>query len=225
MNATKLIGSVIAVVLASSFALPSASADIMTYNGIALGETVRMHAPGINLLTSAGQVCVEYQDMTFAGYTVEIDQDPATCEVTRVPVDVLKNADLVSYLYETYHPTADTSVKAAALQVAVWEVLFESDKNKIDAGSGKFLISENNTVRKMANDMLSTLPSNYQPSYPQYVLASPVNQDILVGSSVGRASGGGASGGGAAVPEPTGLAMLGLGGVLMLIRRRRLAAC
>ena len=209
MNTMRTISPIVAL-LVSSFAFSTASATTMTYDGMGLSSVVRVHASGVNVLTDAGQMRIGYEGQNYLGYCVEIYQDAGTADVTELPVSSLQNGDMVAYLYETYHAGADTGLKAAALQVAIWEVINESAKNAFNAGSGKFHISQNSDVRKLANEWLSTLPNSYQLPSSALVLHSPTNQDVLIGS-------------GRQVPEPACLAVLALGGMVMMARRKHFA--
>jgi hypothetical protein len=119
----------------------------------------------------------------------------------------LQNGWMMAYLFDTYSQEVDSKTDAAALQVALWEVLAETDE-QFDVGAGYFSISGNNTVTNAANALLADLPASYWPETQPTVLTSPSHQDILIGQ-YGN------------VPEPASLATLGAAGVGLLIRRRR----
>jgi len=130
--------------------------------------------------------------------------------VTETPVSSLRNGYAVAYLYETYANAVSSSTQAAALQVAIWEVLNETSSS-FDVSAGYFSISKNNQVARAATDMLSGLPGQYAPQTVLMVLASPCKQDLLIGTDV-------------PVPEPMSAAIFTVLGLPLLRRRaKRLA--
>ena len=208
--------TILAVVLSLCLTTSIASADMMTFAGTILTESVKFHSHGLladNLTVQAGLLGVEYQDRQFGAFCVDADQYAGTTSVTEQNVDVLHNGSLVAYLYETYIGSATTARQAAALGVALWEVLYESDGNAFNASSGNFYITNNSDVAAAANVMLTGMPADYQSVMNLTVLHSASKQDMLIGGPT-------------AVPEPATVAMLLLGAPLVLkaSRRRRLAA-
>ncbi len=210
--------AILAAVLSLSLTTSIASADMMTmtYTGTLLTQSVQFHCTGLladNMTVYAGLYGIEYQDRQFGAFCVDADQYAGTSSVTEQDVDVLRNSSLVAYLYETYIGSATTSKLAAALGVALWEVLYESDGNSFDAGSGKFYITNNSDVLAAANAMLAGMPTNYHSVMDLTVLHSAGTQDMLIGGLN-------------AVPEPATFALLLVGIPLMLkaSRRHRLAA-
>lgn len=205
-----------AVVLSLCLTASIASADMMTFTGMVLTESVKFHCHGLqadNMTVQAGLYGINYQNRAFNAYCVDADQYAGTSSVTEQNVDVLRNGSYVAYLYETYIGSATTAKQAAALGVAIWEVLYENNGTVFNASSGKFHITNNSDVAAAANVMLTGMPANYQPVMDLTVLQSACKQDMLIGGLN-------------AVPEPTTIAMLLLGAPMMLkaSRRRRLAA-
>ena len=205
-----------AVVLSLCLTASIASADMMTFTGTVLTESVEFHCQGLladGMTVHAGLYGIEYKDRDYNAFCVDADHYAGTSSVIEQDVDVLHNGDLVAYLYERYIASATTSEAAAALGVALWEVLYERDSNAFNASSGKFYITNNSGVLAAANVMLDDMPANYQPVMDLTVLHSACKQDMLIGGLT-------------AVPEPTTLALILLGAPLMLnaSRRRRLVA-
>ena len=208
--------TVLAVVLSISLTTSIASADMMTFTGTVLTESVKFHCSGLladGLTVYAGLYGIEYQDRQFGAFCVDADQYAGSSSVTEQDVDVLHNGWLVAYLYETYIGSATTTTLAAALGVAIWEVLYERDGSAFNASSGKFYITNNSNVLAAANAMLAGMPSSYQSVMDLTVLHSACKQDMLIGGLT-------------EVPEPTTIALLMFGAPLMLraSSRRRLAA-
>jgi len=192
-------------------AVPAASADVMTYEGLGLVSTVKLHAAGLlgdGKTVLAGQYRFTYQGETLNAFCVDIDHYAGTTEATEQPIDFLRNSQQVAYLYETFVPTIQDGTDAAAVGVAIWEVLYEEEQNDFDAGSGYLYITLNAPVLAAANDMLAGMPDSYQPVTDLVVLHSPCKQDMLIGS-LGE------------VPEPATIAFFALAAPWALLRRPR----
>ena len=201
---TSIFKSAIVVAMVLSCTVCVVSADIMTYNGMGLKAAVRLHAPGVNVHTYAGQMLVEYGGEDYIGYCVDIYHYAGTMEATELTLSSLNNGDLVAFLFETYADGVSTGLEAAALLVAIWEVINESDANAFNAQIDEFYITDNTNVLNAANVLLASLPTNYTPTKDFMVLHNDGKQDMLI-----------------MVPEPGTMALLCLGGVYSLIRRRR----
>ncbi|NLW86440.1 MAG: hypothetical protein GXY38_06165 [Planctomycetes bacterium] len=107
-----------------------ASACFMTYEGMDYKATVTVYAPGSAIsgrTVYAGRHLIEYQDADLTAWCVDIDHWSGSSEVTeRDAVSFLRNGQLVAYLFETFSPTIDSNYSAAALGVAIWEVINET---------------------------------------------------------------------------------------------------
>lgn len=181
-------------------------ADTMTYNGLGLSQQVQIHSPGYltdGATVNAGQLLIGYDGHSYKGYCVDLDHyvtSPQT--VTAVSVLSLNRGDKVAYLFETYGPTIATNVEAAALQSAIWEVIFET-ASTLNVTTGAFSITDGSGVYAQANTWLATLPAGpYVPSPDTIVLDAVDGQDVLI-------------------PEPTSMALLAIGACSVLLNRRR----
>lgn len=200
----------LAAALAALLAASPASADLVVYQGQGLKDSVHIHAPAVNIQTNAGQMLFAYQGRDYTSYCVDIYQTVGNMFATALPIDTLNNGEKVAYLFETFAGLVDTNTKAAALQVAIWEVVFESDPVPWDAGAGAFHIAGNPAALSQAGAYLATVPDLYCPQTEFFVLHSPCKQDLLLPT-------------GEPVPEPATLAILLLGGAALACRRRRTA--
>jgi hypothetical protein len=201
MKTSKL--TVVVVFCALAAWINNAGASYMTYEGLGLKSNVKLHAAGTladGLTIPAGQLKVRLEGTEYLGYCVDLNQYAGSGDVTVLGLDSLRNGDLVGYLYDTYAQDVDTGLEAAALGVAIWEVLYETS-GAFNAGDGYLWISNNADVLAQANVLLEALPDHFIADDYIRVLNSPRVQDVVV-------------------PEPTTIAVLGLGGAGFLLRRK-----
>lgn len=199
-----------AVVLA--LVLP-AGADYIRYEGMGLSLQVLLDADGTyadGRQVRAGVMEMEFNGTPITGYCVDIDQAADSGPVTVVQPDYLTNGVLAAYLFDTYAASVQTNTQAAALQTAIWEVLFETG-DTLDAAHGYFRVKYNSPVTDAANEMLATLPEDYTPLASTVILASPWHQDVITRQPP------------SGVPEAGTLMLLAAGGpaAVRLGRRRR----
>jgi len=203
---------ILVVVLSLSAFAPAARADMMTFTGAALTEWVKVKCDGLladGMTVQAGSYGVVYQDRGFDAFCVDADHYAGSAYVSEVSIDTLSNSMQVAYLYETFVGSATDSETAAALGVALWEVLYETD-DEFDVSTGEFRICRNDDVAAAANVMLTGMPDEYVPAMDLTVLHSRCRQDMLIGGLH-------------AIPEPTTMALVLTGAGLMLARRRQAA--
>lgn len=163
---------------------------------------------GVNKTVTGTPYNVKIDGTPIVGYCVDLDHQAAVNQT--YPANALSAIGTygsmggkLGYIYNTYHTPATDLDHQIALQVALWEVRYDSTFN-LDAGIFK-QISLNATVKGYAQAILNDLTAN--PSFSQeaiiYRATDGQKQDII-----------------GPVPEPASLAALGIGAAALLRRRR-----
>ena len=163
----------------------------------------RIDSPGPNIDDTIAQ--------HFTSYCVEINDgigssgSPHVYEVlTPAQAGYSAQQDLLfGRLWASFQPLVNSKTTSAAFQLAIWEIAIDGDGN---ITAGDFQAFSPNAAVTLAESWLSEITSvNYVGGYvPMRVLFSETKQDQIT-----------------AVPSPGSLALLALGGMLAVGRRRR----
>lgn len=192
--------------IVSAVVATAVQASPVTFNGMGLNQTVDYKLSGVDKSSRAGQILINFQSQNLTAYCVDLNHTvKSSWDATPASPDFINGGRAAAFLYDTYAASVDSSLKAAALQVAIWEVVtdFGGSLNLL-AGNFKLLDSEN--VRNLANLYLGSLPGdvgNYQSS--SYIVKSgsdPRSQHLIV-------------------PEPATLGVVMVAMIMMAADRRR----
>lgn len=208
----------------------SASAETIDFRGSGHSAAVSITVMnGASTLFSgsvmAGELNWSWLDGTPPGFTTDfysycIDatqylRDPQY--VTVRTMDAFANGSAnagakVSWLFNTYASTirdSGTNTQAAALQIAIWEALYDTSQN---LGDGSFRIGTTGAIRTQAETYLTALYSNnYLGSTATWLDVDGGNSNPIYRGQDQITHG---------VPEPSTLLLMGVAG-LALARRRR----
>jgi hypothetical protein len=200
------------VILVLLAVLPGiAAADAVTWDGFGEKSKVRFHYPSSPFDGSkvyAGQLSLEYHDQELLGYCIAPDKSAHSFNATEISPLSLQNGLQVAWLFENYGPSVHDGTSAAALQVAIWELVGEDSSNPWDVTGGLLWIDKNDDVSDAAEALLDSLAgvdfSGYTPQATTVVL-DPDNASYQ----------------GMMIPEPATVGVLVLGGLGVIVRRRR----
>jgi MYXO-CTERM domain-containing protein len=221
MNDSTSAWGIAALVFALLVAPAICPAEWMTYEGQGHRREATLFHPDLpsgGIHVSAGEFFFTYKGEEITTYCADILQWVGSADVAEQNVNTLNNGprndgEMAAFLYLNYADTVATDDQAAALQMAIWEVVSESDANPYDVLAGDLRVSARSAAVDLANTMLGDLPDHFAVPSCVKVLQTDLHQDMLSCEP----------GTGTDVPEPAALSVLGLGGLVLLRKRRRTA--
>ena len=200
-----LAGAVVALTLG----MVRANAYTLTYNGLNYGQSVSISYGTTSTSVFAGQINMSFTGgtpsgyaTTFNAYCVELEnylQSPMEVAL-RSSDDLTRNSispnsgKKASWLFNTYAGGVNSNTTGAALQIAIWEALYDSST---DLSGGYFkLLTNDSTLTSQVNTYLNALQTNYSATTATWFQATnPASSQDLIGAASTTPSG-------SAVPEP-----------------------
>lgn len=153
-------------------------------------------------------------DGHFFGYVYCVDLDhmitlPTEYQVTESTTATINNGARVAWLFKNYSPVASSSGMAAALQLAIWEVLVDNGDG-LNSGNFRYSGGLSSFAGNQAQNMLAA-SLNKSESSARVLRATGAYGQTMIAPPV---------------PEPTPVVLLGLGlgfSIAGLVLRRRSA--
>jgi hypothetical protein len=194
----------VAVVAVLPFGIGDASATMLEveYTGPGVHEVVKVSYLGheMNLRTGINDLLVD--DVPFESFCVDLDhpvsKSPWTATVE--PVSTINGGEQAAWLWKNHAPGLDSEGAAAALQLALWEVVSDWGGG-LDLTDGNFRVLGSRGVVSEASLYLSSIPDLIGYVTGVSVLHSEDSQDFLV-------------------PEPAAILMFLLTAGALSLRRR-----
>jgi hypothetical protein len=201
--------TLVAVMLVAGLAA-DVRAGLVDFVGMGKKRTVEIFHEGSAFETSAGEIKIKLDGVNLTAFCVDLHHAiKSEWTADQAPVTSIAGGLAAAFLYDTFRGAITNDTQAAALQIAIWEVV-EDMSSSLNLSSGNFRLFNSSSVRTQANAYLAALPDDltgYTTS--SYILASgpnPRSQNLIV-------------------PEPGTAGVLALGLVAIALRRmRRLAA-
>jgi len=178
----------------------------VTFHGFGYKKKVNFVHNGSMMGVRAGQFLIDIDGVDAVAYCVDLDHRlKSVWEADIAPVGIINGGLAAAYLYDHFADTVSSNVEAAALQVSLWEVVDDYGSG-LDLWSGAFQMIGPGDVATQAETYLSAIPGDLSGYVtPSYILDSgdcPRSQDLIV-------------------PEPATLALIGLGCIPVVRRKRR----
>lgn len=126
--------------------------------------------------------CIDFQDLVYPGntYSVNVDMLKDTPDGPLGPMDVLKAGQIAWLLDHNAWGLSMAGADAAAMQLAIWEIVNEKTEVGYNVLSGNFFSATPGSITTAAQTLLGSVPS-YVSSAAGYVgLYSLVKQDFVV---------------------------------------------
>lgn len=141
-------------------ALPAFSATITHDDSLPrLFKNIEVSINGTVLNTDAGQIGVRINHivpalMYCADPTTGLAEGPTV--VTAVPDSAFNNGGRLAWIYHTYNPNLTQGWEAAALQLAIWEIIQDNGADDLLAGLTQITANTDAQVSALATTMLQT---------------------------------------------------------------------
>lgn len=157
------------------------------YTGHGPHDVVKVNYLGneMSLRTGINDLLVDH--VPFASFCVDLAHPVSKSPwmATVEPVSIINGGAQAGWLWKTYAPGLDSEVAAAALQVALWEVVSDWGRG-LDLDEGDFRVSGSRGVVSEADVYLNSIPDVIGHVPGVSVLHSNDSQDFLVPEPAAR---------------------------------------
>lgn len=194
------------------FTAAASQAALFTFHGLisGKGQSVSINYAGNTMNVGAGLANVSLDGgPQFWGVCVDLDHwngNGASYQVNVRPIeDRGAFATKAAWVFNNYASAVDSNVKGAALQLAVWDIVYDNGDG-LDAGA--FKSSASGSLLSQTNSLLAASHGNTSSNANWFQAVSHGNQNNRNQNYMGT------------VPEPSSVVLVALG-VLGLLRRRK----
>ena len=229
MKQTSFFGGLLTTLTLLVASALSANAYTLSYTGLGMGQGITFKSNNVQHSAFAGQIGWQFTggagtpsgyNNTFYAYCVSLEnalQSPMDVTL-RSTNDLTRNGNSpntgpkAAWLFNTYANQVSSNTAASALQIAIWETLYDSSN---DLAAGYFqLVTNDSALTNQVNSYLTALNTNFTTTTATWFQpTNPANaQDMLGAGAVSN------------VPEPGLMSLLAgssLSGLCMFRRRRR----
>jgi hypothetical protein len=151
------------------------------YTGPGMHDVVRINYLGKDMRLPTGINNLLVNDVPFESYCVDLDHfiSETPWMASLEPVSILNGGEQAAWLWTNYGPGVNSDDSAAALQLALWEVVADWD-GVPDLSEGNFRVYGSKGVVNEASAYLSSIPNVIGHVPGVSVLHSEDSQDFLV---------------------------------------------
>lgn len=176
--------AILAASIATAFAASSAHASLIDYLGLNHSSAVEIVHLGTTRTVLAGDFHITIDGASATAFCVDLDHNIVKeWTADKLSVTSINGGKAAAFLYDTFKNDITTEIQAAALQVAIWEVV-DDFGGTLDLTGGNFRLNGSSSIATQANTYLAAIPANVS-SYVtgDIVLKSgnnPQSQNLLV---------------------------------------------
>lgn len=176
--------AILAATITTAFAISSAQASLIDYLGLNHSTAVEIVHNAATMTVLAGDMNIKIDGTSVTGFCVDMNhQIGKEWTADKLSVTSINGGKAAAYLYDTFLADANTEIKAAALQIAIWEVV-DDFGGLLDLTGGNFKLNGSSAVAAQANTYLAAIPGGVSGYVTSDIVLksgfSPQSQHLLV---------------------------------------------